>query len=131
MAQPHAVLLNNILLEIQRAQPNVRAFKRVVGKFRHISQPEIVVSVGVEGACDIFGYLPGTPAVPFEIEVKVAGDKASPAQLNYHRMLGILGVPLLVAHAKYPTDFATTAQQAAAWVASLTAVSNVRSGSPG
>lgn len=126
MAQAHAVLLNIILLEVQRAHPKCRVFKRTVGSYRQVSQPEVIVSVGVDGACDIYGFVPGSPAVPFEIEVKVGHDRIRPRQVDYHRMLASLGVPMMIAHSPTTADFKPTAQRVVDWVATLPQAPNGR-----
>lgn len=118
--QPHAVLMDRIRLEIQRVNPNARVWPRVTGAFRPMTG-QGVIRVGIEGACDLHGYIPanGRPAIPFELEVKWAGDALRPRQEVWSDLMWKLGVPVKTITAKTEDAIPAAAAEAAEWVRAL------------
>lgn len=120
---PSTALANKVIIAVQQTCPRARIFRRVVAKVHPIGQPDIVMSVGIEGQSDLYGFTqsrhPGAPAVPFEIELKVGKDRESAAQVNWRELCRILGVPHLVLAAPDKTDFSPAVTSAVAFVKNL------------
>lgn len=112
--------MDRIRLEIQRANPGVRVWPRVTGAFRPMTGKG-VIRVGIEGACDLHGYIPakGRPAIPFELEVKWAGDSLRPSQEVWSDLMWKLGVPVKTITAKTEDAIPAAAAEAAEWVRAL------------
>jgi hypothetical protein len=129
---PSTSLSNMIILGVQKAcAGNVRVFRRVVSKVHPIGQPHVVMQVGVVGQADLYGFAKSTgfdhrgsclPAIPFEIEVKVAGDKEGTAQTAWRDLCAFMNIPHHVAYAKSRKDFPLATRDCVAWVMSLHAI---------
>lgn len=120
MAQVHSHAVNAIIVGVQRAVPDARVFKRVVGAFRAIESPERIVAVGDKGQADLWGFVRGRPrAVPFEIEVKVGKDRLRAEQEAWAALCSHMGVPYLMVRASGKDDIPQAVRAAADFVRGL------------
>lgn len=120
MAQVHSIAVNAIVVGVQRAVPDARVFKRVVGTLRAIDDPSRTVRVGERGQCDLYGFVRGRPrAVPFEIEVKVGNDRLRDEQCAWAEVCRYMGIPYLMVRADQREDIPRAVDDAAAFVRGL------------
>lgn len=120
MAQVHSHAVNAIIIGVQRAVPDARVFKRIVGTLRAADDPTRVVRVGERGQCDLYGFVRGRPrAVPFEIEVKVGKDRLRPEQNSWAEMCRHMGIPYLMVHAGKREDIPRAVDDAADFIRGL------------
>ncbi len=79
----HSDFMDELLLQVSKRQLSVKLYKRHVGKFMSVGQRR-VVSIGVKGQCDLYGYVifKKKPAQAIEIEIKASkSDKLRPEQI--------------------------------------------------
>jgi len=116
---PSTVLGNKVIMEVQREVPSARIFRRVVAVVHPVGQPDITMRVGIEGQADLYGFVTGRPAVPFEIELKVGKDRERPGQSAWKCLCSKMGIPHLALHAKDKNNFSGAVADAVAFVKSL------------
>lgn len=120
MAQVHSIAVNAIIIGVQRAVPDARVFKRIVGTLRALDDPSRIVRVGERGQCDLYGFVRGRPrAIPFEIEVKVGKDRLREDQCAWAESCRHMGIPYLMVRADKREDIHRAVDDAAAFVRGL------------
>ena len=93
-AKAHQILVEEIMLDLQKHfKTDILLFKRTTGKF-HLKRGGIV-SIGVVGQADIFGFLAmyrNRPALAFELEVKTGSAVQTKEQKLWEKSCKKIGV---------------------------------------
>ncbi len=96
-SEEHTRLVNDILVELSK-RPCIRVWPVIVGKFRLLRDPDIIVSVGRAGQADISGLITvHGVGRRLEIEVKTGNATQTKEQKNFQAMILKLGGEYIVA----------------------------------
>lgn len=81
----HSDFMDRLLLEITKNKFPIKLYKRHIGKFKPLYSGR-VVSIGLKGQCDLYGFLiiKNKPAQCIEIEIKAnKQDKLRQEQIQW------------------------------------------------
>lgn len=79
--------------EAVRRDPSLRIFRRNIVAAR--TAAGTFVRAGIKGQADVYGFLSGSPAVPFELEAKAHAGRPTEEQIAWANFCRRMGIPHL------------------------------------